>query len=443
MNKREWPVPITVETCPETGNPIVCAGKYRAVSFERIFGRKDALYEWAECRILYEYCPIAKPDMKGRNKWFSDNLGTGFFRAWNGAMWAAWVGDLRPYALKLCGTRIKGKPALSNIKITRLRQNWPLVEQCIKDGNWHIAPLVHGFGMTPHEFKEMLGKGLWKRLARNSFTRNKAIVDRLYRAEHTHVPTGEYSRQTFIKRLQAAETLPTRWMSWPLFEGPGPSPVVAWYIAECRKAKRVSKVVAMEAQGDIQHAYDAMRLAARFGEAWTECGLETMRRRHDEYTRRLNEEYRIGRGVDIRWGPPVRAIDPTPWETFGWPETLEQDGYTLTLLNSEPLLREEGQAMHHCVGSYDHRARRGEAIIYSVKYKGERVSTAEFSVAQTMTGGDWVVRQNRAVCNQDLPKQHQEPVKNILNNMAAQMNINQPRRQLSYEPQDFPWALQA
>lgn len=440
---KDWPVPITVEKCPATGNPIVCAGKYRSTSYERLIGRKSDLYEWAEYRVLCQNCPIGKPDMKGRNKWFSDNLGAGFFRAWNGAMWSAWIGDQREYALKLCGWRLKGKPCLSNIKVTRFRQNWPLIEQCIKDGNWHIAPLVHGFGMNPQEFKEAIGKGLWKRLARSSFTRNKAIVDRLYRAEYTQKPASEWARQTLIRRLQSAEILPTRWMSWP-FGSDDWRPTIEWYVAECRRSRRVSKVVAATAAHEIQLAADAQRMAQRFGETWTPCGWETMLRRHEAYTRRQNAEYaarpRLGGWTGTL---ELREPDATPWDTFGWPEVLERDGYKLILLNSEALLRDEGKAMHHCVGSYDRSAKAGSSIIYSVTYKGERVSTAEFGVAQTMTGGSWVVRQNRAVCNQDLPKQHQEPVRQILNNMAAQMNISQPAPDPFKPEAPVIWALEA
>lgn len=86
-------------------------------------------------------------------------------------------------------------------------------------------------------------------------------------------------------------------------------------------------------------------------------------------------------------------------------------GHGLTI---EPLLtveqyKEEGHAMHHCVGGYI--ASHPNALILSAKMDGKRVETIEVDMVK------WVIIQSRAVCN-GVSKQHGEIVDLVNGKMA-------------------------
>ena len=52
------------------------------------------------------------------------------------------------------------------------------------------------------------------------------------------------------------------------------------------------------------------------------------------------------------------------------------EGYEAILLDNALAIREEGEAMSHCVGSYSEDCRDGRFAVYSIRDKrGDRVST--------------------------------------------------------------------
>jgi hypothetical protein len=51
-----------------------------------------------------------------------------------------------------------------------------LLKQADKDGLYNLIPFIFLFGLPPKELKKQLGKGLWKKIANNSKTRNKLVV---------------------------------------------------------------------------------------------------------------------------------------------------------------------------------------------------------------------------------------------------------------------------
>lgn len=83
---------------------------------------------------------------------------------------------------------------------------------------------------------------------------------------------------------------------------------------------------------------------------------------------------------------------------YQWQSILAtyQDGdYEVVPLTSSMDLAMEGQAMHHCVGSYADRCYRGYSRIFSIRKAGQRLATAEI----VPTGSGWTLNQNRAHCN--------------------------------------------
>ncbi len=51
----------------------------------------------------------------------------------------------------------------------------PEMQQCRKDGIPHIIPLVGNFGKSPKELKEHFGSSNWKKICKNTYSRNKLL----------------------------------------------------------------------------------------------------------------------------------------------------------------------------------------------------------------------------------------------------------------------------
>jgi len=61
-----------------------------------------------------------------------------------------------------------------------------------------------------------------------------------------------------------------------------------------------------------------------------------------------------------------------------WISDYEDDkGYSISYIDTPEGLREEGDKMHHCVGSYSSNVHKGYSSIYSVRKDGKRVATLE------------------------------------------------------------------
>ena len=63
---------------------------------------------------------------------------------------------------------------------------------------------------------------------------------------------------------------------------------------------------------------------------------------------------------------------PAPWYPAG-----QVNGYQIVPLDSTEELWKEGQAMHHCAGSYDYRVAAGKCYMYSVRQGDNRLATVE------------------------------------------------------------------
>ena len=72
-----------------------------------------------------------------------------------------------------------------------------------------------------------------------------------------------------------------------------------------------------------------------------------------------------------------------------------QGDYSIVLLDNPKAIREEGDAMKHCVASYVYLVARKEYLVYSVMKNGEKVST----VGYYKTNDGWEIQQQYGKCN--------------------------------------------
>lgn len=101
----------------------------------------------------------------------------------------------------------------------------------------------------------------------------------------------------------------------------------------------------------------------------------------------------------------IFQISPRP--SYRWKPIMDHPvsmggGWQIVELTNSEALREEGDAMQHCVDDYDGDCHRGQSHIFSVRNaKGQRVSTLELrpSKKTSKSGRQYVINQNRGVQN--------------------------------------------
>ncbi|MEZ5477932.1 MAG: PcfJ domain-containing protein [Thiolinea sp.] len=123
-----------------------------------------------------------------------------------------------------------------------------------------------------------------------------------------------------------------------------------------RKATAYHRAVLAQ-QAELRRRAEARRLAA----------LERQRAREQE----LEEQRR-------------EALDAYrefySWQARGWDWELKQGPHNcwqFVELTSSRILDAEGEAMQHCVGSYDYYCYSGEAVVFSLRYNNQRCVTLE------------------------------------------------------------------
>ena len=225
-------------------------------------------------------------------------------------------------------------------------KNAELLEQATKDGQKNILPLILNQELPPQKLKSVLGKGVWKKLTRNSFHRNKILVN--------------YKDISEVMNYDST-ALKIAYKHW----GPEPSAhhwlkhVVGVPYSKHKESDASMKLTTYSDTKDM-----AARLQLPFNEKWS---LRKMDEKHTEYSRlqqRLAEQRRIVRDNDYAERlAKLKAIDLS---TFYKQTTWEKDGVTATVLTTYERIVEEGSEMHHCVAGYAERCLNKEYVVVSL-----------------------------------------------------------------------------
>lgn len=211
-----------------------------------------------------------------------------------------------------------------------------LLTQAVKDGQKNILPILATCGKTPQELKKELGKSVWKKLCSNSFYRNNLLAD-----------------TTEIYEVSQ------KWDSGAL---KGPNPHARHWVKNVCKIPYSKMTMRTE---EVVLFLDTERLADQlsrpFNENWSKL---KMKEKHDEYMNiqiREREEERIKR--DELYRVKIEKLKSVDLSKV-YPQTVfELDGVTATILTTYESIRQEGIAMHHCVGSYAEQAMVGNYVV--------------------------------------------------------------------------------
>ena len=236
--------------------------------------------------------------------------------------------------------------SINPAQFIKVVKNAELLEQATKDGQKNILPLILNQELPPQELRSVFGKGVWKKLARNSFHRNKLLVN--YNDIQGVLNYDSAALKIACKDWRHDPAV-HHWLKH----------VVGVPYSKHRERDAIAKLITYTDTKDM-----AIRLQLPFNEKWS---LRKMDEKHTEYSRlqqRLAEQRRIVRDKDYAERlVKLKAIDLS---IFYKQTTWEKDGVTATILTTYERIVEEGSEMHHCVAGYAERCLNKDYVVVSL-----------------------------------------------------------------------------
>lgn len=312
------------------------------------------------CRFMGVYG--ATP--KARNKAFTEqyNITPSKFAALCKAVhYKYYISPVKEWVEKYGFTAHKKYPdARKVVAILKVKDK---LEQAKKDGIENIAPLIIKTGNSPHEMKKQLGKGLWKKLAHNSASRNKLIVQRTRHG--STIEALQSMSSTALKLDVRDEILALRDIPWKnVVGGKGKVRVIARYISDYYR---------MQGQMGLPVSRDLK---------WS-----TTKSLHDESVRLYNERNRLAYIKDFNIPSDVLR-------------EFSCDGVIFSLLTSGQQVVDEGREMHHCVGSYAKSVANGGYLVYKVE--GDERATLGITISYEGGKAAYMYQQCYKKCNEQV-----------------------------------------
>lgn len=279
-------------------------------------------------------------DMKGRNKFYAARLGPKFNRRFQAANYWLWVGnplDRRTGNLLRQGGR---KWQLYDHELVeRAHKILPHIQHAERDGLFHLIPAMVIFQAQPSEIRKEIGPAAWRRIANNSVSRNKLIMQAVERYSQG---CKETDSAHFLRLLD----FPTGCV-WAT-QGADEDEQIAVKITPRKREEEFTQTAHMVS--------DCRRM---LGDAFNpEWGY-----------RRMHEEHNLASR-----NAAARKYSSKPFAE-AW--SFEGEFYAATLLNSQAEIAAEGAMQRHCVASYAKQAERGHYMV--LRIEGRERATAGFS----------------------------------------------------------------
>ena len=240
------------------------------------------------------------------------------------------------------------------------------INQTIKDGNSHILPFVVFTGKTAEDLKKEYGKGLWKRLCKNSHYRNKLIEESNAVSVMVNYPTSVIK---IVNRISGCGRINAEFKK----------ELADWYTKHF-KGKWTTLT-----HGDIIDIYNCVKDTKQMAE---QLG----------YKFKLNMDYVSLKQLHDKYAKAIRDRQYSS-EPFDWlkdiPKQLNEGDYSIVLLDNPRSIREEGDIMKHCVASYTNVVADKKYLVFSVQKDGVRTSTVGYTRQNDM----WIIHQHYGKCN--------------------------------------------
>lgn len=335
-------------------NPEMMSITVGEMRFDRpVLGRYPEMWTHIKAQI----CGHAVEDygnLKEMYKRYAALLGPKFNRRFQAANYWLWVGNRMSERVGNM-LRCEGRhwKQYNDDLVFGANEALPYVNEAERDCLLHLIPAIVIFGEPPQAIKKRIGQGNWRRVAANSVSRNRLLMNAAMRRR-----PGLDLDDTFIRLLD----VPSGVMRYIQLCGDD-----EFIAARITPRKRLDEFMqTMHLVRDTMHM-----LGSGFNPNWSR---NRMVEEHNAEVRERN----------------TRKYSPT---AFADEWQIERNGLTATLLNSKLEIATEGSIQHHCVGSYASLAKAGDYAVLRVEGK-ERAT-----IGMQSHQGMWRVDQVYAACN--------------------------------------------
>ena len=261
-----------------------------------------------------------------------------------------------------------------------------LLQQCRKDGIANVIPIVAFFKKSPQELKKALGETTWKKLCKNTYSRNRLLFMKSYAlltpVEWDAVPSTLLKSKMYL------------------------APEVYLWLSRTQDIplKNYSKDSNIQREASI---YIDTQLMCRdagetFNPSWSK---RRMKEEHDRLSR-MQQEIANRRQAE-RNAEYAKLLKVDFRELHKGLEVMEFDsGVVAVPLVNMQQVQEEGSKMHHCVGSYARMCAEGKYLVWHLT-KGSVETTLGITVQHenyifAASKDKYTLQQHYGFCNAEV-----------------------------------------
>ena len=285
---------------------------------------------------------------KMQNKQLTELLGCTpkvFAKVLRACQYKLWVKGKEDLVSKLCFNSNGLHPG----KIMLLNAHYSIIQRYLQDKQFNLIPFAHAYGLTTRDMKKTVGKGVWKFLCSNSFTRNKLLtIFPINALEHVHKLSSSVLKHMPIRNY--------------------PCNFDALYFADSTLRKQKC-LYDKEKFIRLTHLFsDTYRLCNRFGITFNPLWSEKRMEQEHNKLLKLDLKTKI-KNIDLKYNLRKNIV-------------MKYKDFTATPVTSPLELHELGIQQHHCVFSYNDRIVAGRYMVYKVEKDSNVISTIGITVNQ-------------------------------------------------------------
>jgi len=302
-----------------------------------------------------------------------DELGisvAAFRRQLNGAMYRAYIKPNNDLHLRFSMQRTIRGWVKDPMMVSAVNGSAAIIREYIEDGISHLA----GFGLlllNSYSAKQLLGKGLWKKLARSSKTRNDIICKKVYMCNVQQNVDDEHTK-FMVKFLNNTPSTILKTRGFNILDVCATAKMIGADDLLTKIVKHIGgplcRIEADQMYTNNQVVSDTFTMIEQTGGVWNpNWSIPRIRREHDK--------------VVVEQAKQSSTTTPFSYNDV-LPNTLTEDEFTAELCKSHREMAVLGAQEHHCVGSYHNRAANGSYAVYKITDAEGVVSTLGISHPQ-------------------------------------------------------------
>lgn len=177
---------MTTLISPKNMYPITCDEQQKTISVRNSIFYKPFLrfafskYHNDQVRhALIKRSGIVFPENcynKQRNEFYALHLGSKFNDRFRRVNYKVWVS---PYECEIKRFCYIGRSLADNL-VYQFHGAAGIINEALNDKLDHLVPVILATNKTPSDLKKLLGKSIWKRICKNSLSRNKLLINNIF-----------------------------------------------------------------------------------------------------------------------------------------------------------------------------------------------------------------------------------------------------------------------